>query len=735
MTNKEIYNIRQEINGYLAEQRLHDAFVRLRNVSEAMMLWNIVEQTKRLEETYAYMLKYLTEGVSDPSREELLGDIVTDLYRLTDEFVVSMLSKETPTLFYNIRRYCSVSGNSLKSVIDKFSGYLEKAKGFENLFSSKVDETLENDLFNSVWTTFPISKSEGHELRSLLSNPLLPSNFVRLILSALTLGALEFFDKEKLDILIEKYAEYAEVDTPESDEICAVALVGIIFILLKYRDRTLPSSTLKRLSAIKETKTWNRDVDNAILEIIRARDTERINRTMRDEIIPGMMAMRPEIEKKLRDGDLPLEEFDGMQMNPEWEELLKKSGISDKLKELNELQMEGSDVFMSTFSHLKNFGFFNNVSGWFTPFSSDSSAIEKIISKQPELSDVVVLIETLPFLCDSDKFSMIFSVEMVPEGQRKLMLGQIQAQRAQMADMVSGLSNETRPLRRRRSIRNYLHNIYRFYNLFRRKSEFYNVFDYSSDLLLIRPLKEETTRPDLLKLISEFYFKRNYWEDALVAFKLLDEQNEFSSAMYQKMGYCLEKTGKIEQAVDAYEQADLLDNSSIWLKKRLAKAYRTAGRLDDAVWTYSVLALLEPENTATSLSLGYTLIQAERFEDAIKEFYKVEFLDEKSRKALRPLAWCLFMTGDFAKAQRYYEKILLDNPGSEDYLNMGHVALALGQFKDAINFYKLSVIKSDGSVDTFFKALELDRPALSKVGIGTSTVSLIADAMLYTLHP
>ncbi|MDE6396868.1 MAG: tetratricopeptide repeat protein, partial [Muribaculaceae bacterium] len=558
---------------------------------------------------------------------------------------------------------------------------------------------------------------------------------IRLILSALTLGAVEFFDKEKLDILIETYGKYAEIDSPEADEICACALVGIVFVLLKYRDRQLPASTVKRLAAIKETKTWKTDLENAVLEIIRARDTERINRTMRDEIIPGMMAMRPEIEKKLKDGDLPLEEFDGMQMNPEWEEILRKSGISDKLKELNELQMEGSDVFMSTFAHLKNFVFFNNVSGWFTPFSASAKSVEKVISKQPELADIAVLIETLPFLCDSDKYSMMFSVEMVPEAQRKMMLGQIQSQRAQMADMASNFANETLPVRRKKALRNYLHNVYRFYNLFRRKSEFYNAFEFASDLLLISPLKEELSRPEILGLISEFYFKRNYWTDALVAFRKLDEQNEFSSAIYQKMGYCYEKTGNIDKAIEAYEQADLLDNSSIWLKKRLAKVYRAAGRLDEAIQTYKDIVKLEPENTSTALSLGYTLIQAERFEDAIKEFYKVEFLDEKSRKSLRPLAWCLFMTGEFAKAQGYYEKILLDNPGSEDYINMGHVALALGQIKDAINFYKLSIIKGDGSVDTFFKTLELDRPSLAKVGIETSTVSLIADAMLYTLHP
>ena len=735
MTTKEIEDIKGEINGYLDEQRLHDAFVRLRNVAEAMMLWKIVEETKQLEETYAFMLKYLTEGVADPSREELLGNLVNSLYRLTDEFAVSMMSKETPTLFYNIRRYSSVTDNTLHGIIERYITHIEKAHGLDNLFNSSADETLENDLFNSIWTAFPLSKSDSDDLRRLLSDEYVPTNIIRLILSALTLGALEFFDKEKLDILLEIYSKYSSLDTQDAIDISITSLVGIIFVLLKYRDRKLPLSTVRRFDSIKEQKSWQSDVKTVVLEIIRAKDTERINRTMRDEIIPGMMAMRPEIEKKLKDGDLPLEEFDGMQMNPEWEEMLRKSGISDKLKELNEMQMEGSDVFMSTFSHLKNFPFFTNVSGWFTPFSTGVTAIEKMVEKTPELSDIAVLIETLPFLCDSDKFSMMFSVEMVPDGQRKIMLGQIQAQREQMAEMMTHVSAETLPVKRKKALRNYLQDVYRFYNLFRRKSEFYNIFDFCTDLLRIDLLREEISKPELLNLVAEFYFKRQYWEDALKAFELLDQQNEISSIMYQKMGYCLERAGKIEEAVNAYEQADLLDSSSIWLKTRLAKAYRAVGRLEDAIRTYGSLSKLEPENTTTAMSLGYTLIQAERFDEAIKQFYKVEFLDNDNRKALRPLAWCFFMTGDFSKSQKYYERILLDNPGSEDYLNMGHVALALGQFKEAINFYKLSVIKSDGSADTFFKALEIDRPALTRVGIETNTISLVADAMLYTLHP
>lgn len=40
-------------------------------------------------------------------------------------------------------------------------------------------------------------------------------------------------------------------------------------------------------------------------------------------------------------------------MNPDWEDAFEKSGLGDKLREMNELQLEGADVYMSTFAALK----------------------------------------------------------------------------------------------------------------------------------------------------------------------------------------------------------------------------------------------------------------------------------------------------------------------------------------------------------------------------------------------
>lgn len=51
--------------------------------------------------------------------------------------------------------------------------------------------------------------------------------------------------------------------------------------------------------------------------------------------------------------------------NPDWADAIEKSGLGDKLREMNELQLEGADVYMSTFSQLKSYPFFREISNWF----------------------------------------------------------------------------------------------------------------------------------------------------------------------------------------------------------------------------------------------------------------------------------------------------------------------------------------------------------------------------------
>ena len=48
---------------------------------------------------------------------------------------------------------------------------------------------------------------------------------------------------------------------------------------------------------------------------------------------------------------------------------------------MNELQLEGADVYMSTFAALKNYPFFREVHNWFYPFSKQQSNVLKAMKQ------------------------------------------------------------------------------------------------------------------------------------------------------------------------------------------------------------------------------------------------------------------------------------------------------------------------------------------------------------------
>ena len=216
------------------------------------------------------------------------------------------------------------------------------------------------------------------------------------------------------------------------------AFTGLMLLLHSGRRRGLSAKAAAKLDAFRETENWRRDLRTAYMELIKTIDTDRISRKIRDEVVPEMLKLRPEIDKKL---NTSIEKLDPAEMdeNPEWHDMLEKSGLADKLKEMSEIQEEGGDVMMGTFAHLKSFPFFNEPANWFLPFHADYS--EFTGDSSALMQPVAELMAAAPFLCDSDKYSFMFSLAHVPAAQRDAMMSQFKAQGDQLAELQAASLN------------------------------------------------------------------------------------------------------------------------------------------------------------------------------------------------------------------------------------------------------------------------------------------------------
>lgn len=733
MTQQEIHVLRKRVSALIDRRRLRDAINDIKNIANKRLAWEIDDRIKQIEQNYAYMLQYFTEGAADPDRKNVYESIVADIYGLLDSLVNYIECEESPTIYYNKLRY-----ERKYPTVDKLGKLIAEYKDLSGKLSlfSIVTDTMNSDeekdnrlkieqvqiaLFNYIWTKPYLNNEEKGQLQDLLSDQGISASMKQHVISAVTLGLLQQYDRSKLEILIGAYLS----ESPLS--VTSAALVGMIFGLWKYRNRPLTRKISDQLSMAKDISRWTSELRIVFIEMIRARDTERINKKMRDEVIPQMSKLRPDMFDKMRKTNINPLDAASLQENPEWQEMLDKTGVTDRLKEMMEIQMEGGDVMMSTFSHLKNFPFFSEISNWFLPFDRNHSAVAESINELDIMGDMM---ENARMLCDSDKYSFMMMLRGVPASQKEMMVGQMKSQSEAIYETMNAMTSQED---RRLTVNSYMQNIYRFYKLFSRKSEFYDPFDSGLNLISVPALSEDFKDTEMLRVVAEFYFKLGYMKEAIDVFSHLERLEPGDAPRYQKMGYCNERLNNYQKAIDYYQKAELLDASSAWTVRRLATCYRMLGNHREAMQHYRQLSEMQPEDLNAAMLYGQSLLENGQYTDAMHEFYKVEYLDEKSTKAWRPLAWTLFLTGDTEGAERYYRKIAMDNPTANDYLNMGHVALATGNIREAVNNYSLAVKSMQGDTEWFIQALADDETALNQAGVDVSVLPLIMDATLYCL--
>ncbi len=742
MDKKIFAETKKRIERYVAGHRLRDAFALARSLAEGMMNGALAREIASVEEGYRFMLDYAAKGADDPARGEMVKNFGNSVLEIVDRLDRDNNKSDTPTCYYNTLRYEEMQRtDSIASLIDAYKHATMQGSLFDMVATGGVHssksrqslaegEAIERRIFNRLWVTHPLSAADAEAVAGVIASADYPVHFRGLMVWGLVLGGLEFVDERRCDLLLEAY-------TSVDDHVATAAFVGLMLLLHSGKERPLSAKLRAKLDAFRERDGWADDLRSAYMELVKTIDTDRITRKIRDEVVPEMLKLRPEFDKKLKSKIENLDPAD-LEENPEWSEMLEKSGLADKLKEMSEIQEEGGDVMMGTFSHLKTFPFFNEPANWFLPFHTDYS--EFAGNDAAGMQPVAEVIAIAPFLCDSDKFSFMLSLNHVPAAQREMMLSQFKAQGDQLAELQAS-SLVTGNDGRKNLFNKQVQNLFRFFRLFRRKGEFRNPFEGGVNLVEVEALRGDIMQLGMLPLVAEFYFTHGYYGQALQAFRIMEENGAAEAQLYQKTGYALQKTGDTARAVDYYMKAEMLDGRSDWTLRRLARCLMTLGRPEEALERLRVLEERHPEHAATALNIGRCLVETGRYDEAIAAYYKAEYLDEKSGKALRPLAWCLLLTGNLERSRKYYEKVIeTTDPTPADYLNMGHLALAEGRFKEALNFYSLNITARGADepdraklIDSFIAEMRADTPYLRMAGVDPTLIPLLVDSLLYTL--
>lgn len=717
MTEKETK--KKYISAYksITGQKLHNAFKIIKELLTQADKTECNNLFEKYLQTYSFLLEYSAKGVADPQRPEIFRKLQTDLLDLLERVKNEILIKVSQNKLYAQKRI--IQPNILKYNRSVHS-LLNELISIKESESPERKETL-NKLFEFLMFCNTFTTEDKELLRKYSKSNKLKAHEKSVIISAITVSLLHWFNPKKVHSLFDFYQNSEQLARNR-------ALVGIVLVFFRYSERIkLYTKINERAKLMLENEELKSHIETILVQLTKSKETKEISEKLIDDIIPEVAKFKPKIADKL-DLDKILSDKLIEDANPDWEEIFDEApDLLNKMQQYSEMQLDGTDVFMSAFSKLKNFPFFSKPINWFMPFYKENSEIlSSPLAPQDELSQSAGEgLEHSMFMCNSDKYSFYYNLNMAPPAQKKMIVELFKAEISQLKDIdkedkLLNKGNDNKYIFTR-----YIQDLYRFFNLHPWREDFYNIFAGKLDVYNNPIVRSLDNYNDILLTLGELNFSKKYFNDACDIFLQADVKKGNTQKIYEKIAFSFQKQKDYKNALKYYQYAEFLEEDSVWLQKKIAFCHRKLGDFDKAITYYRKAEEKEPENLHIQANIARSYLFSENYQEAFKHYQKVEYFDSDNIKVMRPLAWCAFALSKFDTADRYYKKLMDIESNSYDYVNYAHLLLVKNDREKAIEFYKKGL--KDLGEEEFTEVIEEDRAILINHKIDNMEIDLLQD--------
>lgn len=692
-------------------------------------LKDTLEQVAR---TYRYMLHYLVEGQEDPCRNQLYSDLREDLYGIVRAIEYQDSIKDSPELYYSTARLVRHKKLSISQLISEYDNIndilLLNASNEDKDNILKERDRILSDIFDTIWTLPPGESKKLGRLSNIAKERSDDFMLLSAIIGALTMGALKIYDRQKLITLI-------DIDEIADQRTGARTLTGILLILYRHANRLKDDYTLRlRFETWTDNLMNYRRLRELLMVFIRTVGSLQLTQTIEKDIMPDLMKASPEIMKKFSEKQGELNIIDAEE-NPEWEDIISKSGIKDKINRLERLQRDGADLMLMGLGRLKQMPFFNKMLNWFIPFTIEHSEIYSKINQNER--EIVESLNNLNMFCDSDKYTFALMINQIPDMQRRQMIEGINAQMEQnKEEYMEYILKSSTPDFDHEAL-SYVRSLYRFYNFFRAKNEFQSPFGFPFNFSTVPFLNTLLREREIMEMVAEFYFSNKHYKEALYLFLIIAEDANEAS-LYEKIGYCYLQEENPQTALSYFEKAELLSDGSKWLCRNIARAAERVGDYDKAARYYNILLNDDADNIGLLKNYSGCLVNIGKYGEALKFLYKIDYINPDDRDTKTLIIKCLMRLGRFMQAHEIIESVhalsMLRGEGvsAEILLLSGNSMLATGHIKEAIGRFRQAMSAPDSSVKTIAelrKRLEEDWSTYPSDTFDRTTIPLITDAV------
>ena len=671
-------------------------------------------ELEAVKNDYQLMVDYMERGFTDDKRASLYLSLLQRLYRVAADLEISWRCKNVIVYVdaFRISDHLNTSHDFIRSVLESFVSDVamlsllpeaERTEKAKDLYDRH--QVFVNRLFNTLWTSCQWSDDDCAFYTGLMLSPMVDIVDQQLLVSAVTLGAMNQFDINKFKALTTVYQQSTD------ERVRQRALVGWVLSVFEGMDIFPEQDEIIR--KLCENKDTIRELYALQIQFFYSQDTEKDNEKLQRDIMPYLVD-----GSNITIGRLGIveKEEDSLEniLNQDAEDK-RMEQMEEKVRKMMEMQKQGSDIYFGGFRQMKRFPFFNDLANWFTPFYIDHPALRTTIERigQP---NILQTITNQGNFCESDKYSLAFAMESIINqipGNIKEMMGS-----EGVFDPMGTTLDKSNPTY---ICRAYIQDLYRFFRLYRSSNELINPFidnhksSFVADTFFFVYKSFIGTGLDEYKMRLALYLYKHKNMDKLV--ELMSTFHVEDANYNILMGYINLYFGKPDVAYQIFNMVLQEDTENQWALKGMARAAMDCEDYDTAEHTYSQLLRLEPDNINYAVKRCVTLLKTERYAEAREELFRLDYQYPDNMNVKRVFAWTMLLDKSLDKASQLYDRILADAPMAEDYLNSGYCWWAKGNIGQAKNSFQAWITMTKGNKDRLLEEIRNDQKVLDLYGI------------------
>ena len=708
--------------GFLMDKRLSNAIEILEQLYVQRPSLMGHGEFEAIKTDYQLMVDFMGRGFSDSHRESLYSSLLQRLYRVTADLEISWRYRNVSAYVNSFRviDHLNTSHDFIRTVLEAFvSDIAMLSLQPEETREQKTAELYErhhsfmNRLFNSLWTSCQWTDDDCTFYTELLLSPTVVSTDQQVIVSAISLGAMNQFDINKLKTLVNVYQKATD------EHVRQRALVGWVLSVFEGMDIFPEQDAIVR--KLCENSAITKELLTLQIQFFYSKDAEKDNDKIQRDIMPDIM----------RNSNLTIGRLGIMEKEEDTIESIlhqdadekRMEQLEEKVRKMMDMQKQGSDIYFGGFSQMKRFPFFSDMVNWFTPFYLNHPALRSVINKLGDTKFLNTLMERSNF-CESDRYSFAFALEQVisqlPSDIKEVM----------GSDVALGPLAESDDREDAISIRRtYLQDLYRFFRLYPTAKDFINPFedngksDFVADTFFFTYKSFMGTGLDdvKLRLALHLYKHKQMMELAELLTTFQSDDPRYAILM----GYTNIDMGKAEFAYQFFDYALKAEPDNQWALKGKARAALDNEDYITAEEVYSKLLKLKPNHKTYTMNRCVALLKLGRTSEVREELFCLDYQYPDDMNVKRILAWAMLSDNSLDKASQLYDTLLTSNPAHEDYLNAGYCQWAMGNIQKAVALFREWLAKSGKSAEQLLNEFRSDEETLSMYNISETDCFLM----------